>query len=81
MTAMLAAPAAARPPIAEPWATRARWALQNTWVLTRRSISRIRREPESLLDVTVQPVIFVLLFTYVSARPSSCPAAAAITST
>ena len=65
MTAMLAAPAAARPPIAEPWATRVRWALQNTWVLTRRSISRIRREPESLLDVTVQPVIFVLLFTYV----------------
>jgi ABC transporter DrrB family efflux protein len=65
MTAMLAAPAAARPPVAEPWATRARWALQNTWVLTRRSISRIRREPESLLDVTLQPVIFVLLFTYV----------------
>jgi ABC-2 type transport system permease protein len=61
MTAMpLAAPAAA-----EPWASRARWALQNTWVLTRRSISRIRREPESLLDVTLQPVIFVLLFTYV----------------
>jgi ABC-type polysaccharide/polyol phosphate export permease len=48
-----------------PWAMRARWALQNTWVLTRRSISRIRREPESLLDVTIQPVIFVLLFTYV----------------
>ena len=34
-------------------------------MLTRRSISRIRREPESLLDVTLQPVIFVLLFTYV----------------
>ena len=61
MTTMpLAAPAAA-----EPWASRARWALQNTWVLTRRSISRIRREPESLPDVTLQPVIFVLLFTYV----------------
>jgi ABC-2 type transport system permease protein len=61
MTAIpLAAPAAA-----EPWAARARWALQNTWVLTRRSIARIRREPESLLDVTIQPVIFVLLFTYV----------------
>jgi len=59
-TMPLAAPAAA-----EPWASRARWALQNTWVLTRRSISRIRREPESLLDVTLQPVIFVLLFTYV----------------
>jgi len=61
MTTMPLAASAA----AEPWASRARWALQNTWVLTRRSISRIRREPESLLDVTLQPVIFVLLFTYV----------------
>jgi ABC-2 type transport system permease protein len=44
---------------------RARWAVKNTLVLTRRSIARIAREPEQLLDVTIQPVIFVLLFTYV----------------
>ena len=30
-----------------------------------RSIARIAREPEQLADVTIQPVIFVLLFSYV----------------
>jgi len=39
--------------------------LTDVWVLTKRSIARIRREPETLSDVTIQPVIFVLLFTYV----------------
>jgi ABC transporter DrrB family efflux protein len=39
--------------------------MKNTWVLCRRSIARIAREPEQLSDVTIQPVIFVLLFTYV----------------
>ena len=41
------------------------WALKDTWVLTRRSVVRIAREPEQLSDVTIQPVIFVLLFSYV----------------
>jgi ABC-2 type transport system permease protein len=41
------------------------WAVKDTWVLARRSIARIIREPEQLSDVTIQPVIFVLLFTYV----------------
>src|ERR1700729_705048 len=50
---------------AEPWLLRAWWALKNSWVLARRSVARIAREPEQLLDVTIQPVIFVLLFTYV----------------
>jgi ABC-2 type transport system permease protein len=49
----------------EPVLTRAWWAAKNTWVLCRRSIARIAREPEQLSDVTIQPVIFVLLFTYV----------------
>jgi ABC transporter DrrB family efflux protein len=35
------------------------------WVLTRRSLARIRREPETLSDVTIQPVMFVLMFAYV----------------
>ena len=35
------------------------------WVLTKRSIARIRREPETLADVTVMPVIFILMFAYV----------------
>src|SRR5215469_7768186 len=35
------------------------------WVLTKRSLARIRREPETLADVTVMPVIFILMFAYV----------------
>jgi ABC-2 type transport system permease protein len=34
-------------------------------VLTKRRIARIRREPETLADVTFMPVIFILMFTYV----------------
>ncbi len=49
----------------EPVAGRAWWAFKNTLVVAKRNITRIAREPEQLLDVTVQPVIFVLLFTYV----------------
>jgi ABC-2 type transport system permease protein len=50
---------------AEPAIGRAWWAVKDTWVLARRSLARIRREPEQLMDVTIQPVIFVLLFTYI----------------
>jgi ABC-2 type transport system permease protein len=50
---------------AEPRLLSAWWALKNSWVLARRSVARIAREPEQLIDVTIQPVIFVLLFTYV----------------
>jgi ABC transporter DrrB family efflux protein len=37
----------------------------DVWVLTKRSLARIRREPETLADVTFQPVIFILMFAYV----------------
>jgi ABC-2 type transport system permease protein len=37
----------------------------DVWVLTKRSITRIRNEPETLSDVTIQPVLFVLMFAYV----------------
>jgi ABC-2 type transport system permease protein len=37
----------------------------DVWVLTKRSIARIRREPETLADVTIMPVIFILMFAYV----------------
>ena len=39
--------------------------LNDVWVLTKRSIARIRREPETLSEVTIQPVMFVLMFAYV----------------
>jgi ABC transporter DrrB family efflux protein len=34
-------------------------------VLVKRSLARIAREPETLADVTLMPVIFILMFTYV----------------
>ena len=42
-----------------------RWAVTDSLVLTWRSLARIVREPETLMDVTVQPVMFVLLFAFV----------------
>lgn len=44
---------------------RARWAVKDTRVVVGRSLMRIVREPEQLADVTIQPVIFVLLFSCV----------------
>jgi ABC-2 type transport system permease protein len=39
--------------------------LIDTAVIARRDISKTLREPESLLDVTVMPIVFILLFGYV----------------
>ncbi|MFD5654964.1 ABC transporter permease [Streptomyces sp. NPDC127039] len=43
----------------------ARRLLVDTAVIARRNISKTLREPESLLDVTVMPIMFILLFGYV----------------
>jgi ABC transporter DrrB family efflux protein len=40
-------------------------ALSDTFVLSKRSLLRIRRQPDLLIGFTVQPVMFVLLFVYV----------------
>jgi ABC transporter DrrB family efflux protein len=42
-----------------------RWLISDVAVLTRRILARIAREPETLMDVTIQPVLFVLMFAYV----------------
>jgi len=42
-----------------------RWAISDTWQMVRRNLRHIPRSPELLLDVTVQPVIFVVLFVYI----------------
>jgi ABC-2 type transport system permease protein len=64
-TATIAAGEPATELAAEPGLQRVWWAVKDTWVLCKRSIARIAREPEQLMDVTIQPVVFVLLFTYV----------------
>ncbi len=39
--------------------------LQQSLSITRRNLIHIKRMPEMLLDVTIQPVMFVLLFAFV----------------
>jgi ABC-2 type transport system permease protein len=42
-----------------------RWGLSDSLVLARRNLAHVRQIPEKLLDVTIQPLMFVLLFAYV----------------
>jgi ABC-2 type transport system permease protein len=37
----------------------------DVWVMTRRNLIHVKREPQQLSDVTIQPVLFTLLFVYV----------------
>ena len=39
--------------------------LQNTVTMAGRGLLKIRRTPEQLIDVTVQPILFTLMFTYI----------------
>jgi ABC transporter DrrB family efflux protein len=43
----------------------ARWLVLDSLVIARRSLAHIRQIPEKLLDVTLQPLMFVLLFAFV----------------
>jgi ABC-2 type transport system permease protein len=45
--------------------TRLRWFASDTLAIARRSAAHIRQTPEKLLDVTAQPLMFVLLFAFV----------------
>src|SRR3954468_17045034 len=40
-------------------------AVRDSLVLARRNLSHIRQIPEKLIDVTLQPLVFVILFAYV----------------
>jgi ABC-2 type transport system permease protein len=52
-------------PRSSPGPARLRWLASDSWVLARRQFAHIRQIPEKLLDVTLQPLMFVLLFAYV----------------
>ena len=43
----------------------ARYLLADSLVMARRNLAHVRQIPEKLLDVTLQPLMFVLLFAYV----------------
>jgi ABC-2 type transport system permease protein len=46
-------------------AARLRWLLADSMVLARRNLAHVRQIPEKLIDVTLQPLMFVVLFAYV----------------
>ena len=41
------------------------WTISDSLALARRNLAHVRQIPEKLLDVTLQPLMFVLLFAYV----------------
>ncbi|MDG5816614.1 ABC transporter permease [Chitinispirillales bacterium ANBcel5] len=41
------------------------WAISDTWILTKRSLLHIIKNGDQILGLTVQPVMFMLLFYYV----------------
>lgn len=47
--------------------------LGDVWVVARRGLLHMRREPEVLADATIQPVMFVLLFAYVFGKAIAVP--------
>lgn len=57
---------AAAAPISRPsFLTDLRWTVVDAITIMRRNLTQIRRQPEKLSDVTIQPVMFVVLFAYV----------------
>jgi ABC transporter DrrB family efflux protein len=50
-------------PGAEPHASRG--VLHDVWVIARRGVVHMKRQPEQLSDATIQPIMFVILFAYV----------------
>ncbi|CAN5578210.1 ABC transporter permease [soil metagenome] len=44
---------------------RRRGVVHDTWVIARRGLVHMKRQPEALSDATIQPIMFVLLFAYV----------------
>src|ERR1700744_4279621 len=65
MSSHATAPAAGVLPLV-PRAPRRRWPLlRHSLVLAKRGLINTLRTPEALIDVTLQPVIFLLMFTYI----------------
>jgi ABC-type polysaccharide/polyol phosphate export permease len=42
-----------------------RGVFHDTWVIARRGLVHMKRQPEQLSDATIQPIMFVLMFAYV----------------
>jgi len=51
------------------------WAVADIVTMAKRNILAVMRTPEALFFTTLQPIMFVLLFTYVFGGPSTSQAA------
>jgi ABC transporter DrrB family efflux protein len=65
VTTTIAAPTVSGAPHSDSAATTLRWAVSDTLTITKRNLLALTRIPEQLFFSTVQPIMFVLLFTYV----------------
>ena len=54
-------------------AIRTRWLVSDSLALAGRNLAHVRQIPEKLLDVTLQPVMFVLLFVFVFGNVINVP--------
>jgi ABC-2 type transport system permease protein len=52
---------------------RARWFVSDSLALAGRNLQHVRQIPEKLIDVTLQPIMFVLLFAFVFAKVIAVP--------
>jgi ABC-2 type transport system permease protein len=50
-----------------------RWAIADALTMMRRNLTHVRYVPEKLIDVTIQPIMFVLLFVYVFGKAIRVP--------
>jgi hypothetical protein len=50
---------------AKPKGSKLYWALSDTWVLILRSLKHITKNMDQMLGLTIQPIMFMLLFRYV----------------
>ena len=51
--------------VSQPVRTRRTTIVQQSWIMVKRNMIHTKRMPEMLSDVTVQPIMFVLLFAFV----------------
>jgi ABC-2 type transport system permease protein len=60
-------------PTAQSRSQRARWFVFDSLALAGRNLQHVRQIPEKLLDVTLQPIMFVLLFAFVFGNVIAVP--------
>ncbi len=75
MSATTASPADAGTTAPQPQAAGGSRPVHDTWVIARRGLRHMRRQPEALADATFQPIMFVLLFAYVFGGAITIPGA------